>query len=360
MKKLFNIGMFGYESINSWTPRMAEELNKMGYRVQQFSVTKTRDLLSPMDRLAYLNQKKAMPLSVLLSPHTDELDAVIVAQSYLYTFNDLKIPVVYYHTETSSPYTMRGSPNSNYGWPTHCAMKLPEAYNFLHSYDPWGYNEIGYHFYLYPAAHPPFFDHEAEKVIDVSYIGAPSDMFDKRQRDWLWNRMLKTMHEIEAFIKLRELAYVYYNEKEVQAGFKTYNQVLQKSKHMILTAHEGVYLGRRHIECLAAHTIPIIYIECDAAKKIFHELGFQEKGRYQNCYFYYDTSSLEDLIKGLEYDPEIANRGYEVFMNNHTFGHRALTLIKVLEMTLDYFVVRGEEEVDKTKGPTIHKSDAMV
>ena len=225
MKKLYNIGMFGYESKNSWTPRMAEELNRMGYRVHQFSVSKSRDLLSPMDRLAYLNQKKAMPLSTLLSPYVEELDVVIVAQSYFNTFNDLKIPVIYYHTEITSPYTCRGNANSSFGWPTHCAMKLPEAYNWLHSYDAWGYSQIAYHFYLYPAAHPPFFDHAEEKTIKVTCVGAPSDLFDKRARDWVWNRMLRIQHEIEAFIKSKELAYVFYNEDEVQAGFKTYNQV---------------------------------------------------------------------------------------------------------------------------------------
>lgn len=360
MKKIRCIGMFGYESANSWTPRMAEEINKHHIHVNQFSVSKTRDIISPLEREAILTHKRAVPLSKLFNPHADELDIAIVGQSYIYTFNDLKIPVIYYHTEISSVYTCRGYPNSSWGWPTHCAMKLPEAYNWLHSYDPWGYNQVKHHFYLYPAAHPPYFDHNEEKDLDVVYIGAPSDMFDKRQRDWVWNRMLKHQQETQAFLRRREICHMFFNEKEVQADFATYNKSLARAKHIILTAHEGVYLGRRHIEALAAHTIPIIWIECDAAKKIFHDLGYEEKGKRQNCYFYYNNEDLEDLIRGLEYDPEIAERGYELFMNNHTFGHRVLTLLKVIERTCDNLFVKRGENIDKTKGPTIYKTDSMV
>jgi hypothetical protein len=347
------IGIFGYESPNSWTPLMAKAFNDQGYTVIQFSVNKTRAALGPLVGDEHLKYKRPVKLSDIIGTvKTTKIDVLFVAQSYMYTVNDLSIPVIYWHTELTSPLTLRN--------PTHILYKLPEMDYWVRNYFAYEHHKIKHHFYLPPAVNPPFYNFEMEKDRLVSYLGAPTDTFD-RIRDWCWNSMQKDMKRIEAHIKLNTDIDMVYDVGETPADTQEYNEALGRSNYMILTAHSGVYIGRRIFECCASKCIPIVWIENDNAYKCHKDLGFEESGQERNCYMFRTLDDLDSIVdEALKPDPMMANRAYNLVLKYHTFGHRVLSLLKIMELTLTEFKVTPKEEVDDAKSPIVYQAKLMV
>jgi hypothetical protein len=140
------LGIFGYESPNSWTPLMSQAFNSHGYTVVQFSVNKTRTALGPLVGEYHLKNKRPVKLSDIIGTvKTQKIDVLFVAQSYMYTENDLDIPVFYWHTELTSSITLRN--------PTHILYKLPEMDYWVRNYFPYEHSRIKHHYYLPPAVH---------------------------------------------------------------------------------------------------------------------------------------------------------------------------------------------------------------
>jgi hypothetical protein len=347
------IGILGYESPNSWTPLMSAAFNNNGYTVIQFSVNKTRSALGPLFGDEHLKYKRPVNLSdVIGTVKTQKIDVLFVAQSYMYTNNDLSIPVFYWHTELTSAITCRN--------PTHILYKLPEMDYWVRNYFPYEHHKMRHHFYIPPAVHPPHYNFEMDKDRLVSYIGAPSDTFD-RIRDWVWNSMQRDMKQIEAHIKLMTNVHTFYDMGEKPADHKDYNEALARSNYMILTSHNGVYIGRRVFECCASKCVPIIWIENDNAYKCYKDLGFEESGSNQNCYMYRTIEDLDSIVDdSLKPDPMMANRAYNLIEKYHTFGHRCLTILKIMELTLTEFKIKPKEEIGDDKSPIIYQAKSMV
>jgi hypothetical protein len=353
MKEIRNIGIIGYEGANSWAPLMAEAFNKLKYEVTHFSISRIRDAMDPLTKDDYLQWKRPFSIKSAIHGYEDRLDILFVEQSFIHFMNDIEIPVVYHHTELTTPLTVRH--------PDYLSMKIPEMENFIHSYHPWEYHQIRYHYYHFPQAYPPHYANDFPKDIPISYIGAPADMFD-RKRDWVWNLMCQPMWNIEEHIKLwaNPKVYVYDDQDDEPATHAVYNEMMARSQFVVLTAHMGVYIGRRHMEALACKTIPIIWTENGEAKRWLNQLGFIEEGKEQNCYFFSDTAQLKALIETVEYDAEIAERGYKMLTEHHTPGHRALMIERILELTMNRLYIKKRSEVEYEKSPVIYKTKSLV
>ena len=347
------LGIIGYESPNSWTPLVSKAFNDQGYTVVQFSINKTRSALGPLFGDQHLKHKKPVPLSDIIGTvQSHKIDVLFVAQSYMYTVNDLTIPVFYWHTELTSAPTCRN--------PTHILYKLPEMDYWMRNYFPYEHSRIKHHYFIPPACHPPHYAFDMEKDRLVSYVGAPSDTFD-RIRDWIWNDMQRDMKRIEGHINLMTNVHTIYDVGETPADHREYNESLGRSHYMILTAHNGVYIGRRVMECCAAKCVPIIWIENDNAYKTYKNLGFEEKGDNQNCYMYRTLEDLDSIVDdNLKPDPVMEKRAYNLILNNHTFGHRVLTFLKIMDLTLTEFKIKPKEEIDDEKSPIIYQTNTVV
>lgn len=334
--------MLGYESNNSFTPIMCKVLSEMGHIVTQFSIGKVRASMGPGMADQYLKFKRPFPLSQAIFGFEDKLDILHVVQSYIYWKNDLEryMPLIYLHTELSSPLTCYT--------PTHIEMRLPEMNHFLHSYFPWQWNNIPYKYLLYPSAHPLHYDPDYKKDLNISFVGPPSNTFD-RIRDYVWNTMSKQHTEIKEYYKRKEIGHYIDHMGENPSTFPQYNMMLARSEHMVLTAHRGVYLSRRMFECLASKTIPILYVENDKCKEILRDVGFLWEGRRQNCYTYRKKEDL-DSFNNIKYDENIAENGYNLLLENHTFNHRALKILKQINLScgrLRSFPIPEKEEIDE-------------
>ena len=330
------IGMLGYESNNSFTPLIAQALNEdFKQNVITYSVTRVRDLIGPLLGDDYLKYKKLVPLSAALKGGCplEDLDVLIVDQSYMYLYNDLRIPVMYHHTELQQMPTM--GTNNGEGCPTHALYKNPEMSDFYHSAMPYWWKTVRYHYNMFPCAHPLHYNPDYKKDIPCVFVGAPSDMFD-RIRDWLWKDMQRDHWEITNYIQSRNLCLCLDDLGEVSATVTELNQSYARAQHMVLTAFNGVYIGRKVFECLASKCIPIIWVENDNAKLCLESLGFKHK---VNCYFYHKKEELDYLTK-LKYDPSIAENGYNLLLENHTFNHRALQLMNIIERTLPRLTIK--------------------
>jgi hypothetical protein len=311
---------------------MIEELHE-GFKqnVIHFSIDQLRDQLGPLDADRYMKYKKHYPLSSVIKGYENNLDLLIIEESYLWFENDLTIPVMYYHTEPHMACTVK--------WPTHILYKNMQANDFLHSLHPWGWHTVKWKATMYPCVHPPFWMPDHPKDVQCSFIGAPSDMFD-RKRDWMWTMMQKDHWEIVGYINNHNLCTVIDDLGDEPVIHRTYNEYIARSKHMILTSFNGVYMGRRTMECLASKCIPIIWIESDKSEQFHRSLGFIPHPELKsNCYFYRKKEELPKLAN-MEYDPVMAHNGYELMINNHTFGHRALTIMRLIERTCTQLQVK--------------------
>ena len=323
------IGLMGYTHNNSWVPRILEHLHKdMGQNCIHFNVEQCRDMLSPLESEKVLKYKKPYPLSLAIKGYNEidktPVDILIMEESFMWFENDLKIPVLYRHTETQMPLTVK--------YPTHVLYKNPEMNDFCHSMDPWGWKQILWKQNLFPAAHPPFWVNEVEKDVQCSFMGAPSDMFD-RKRDYLWRIMQRDHWRIVDHIESGHYCSTYTDLGDEGISHRIYNEMMSRSRHTILTAFNGVWVGRRVFEALACKTIPIIWIENDECERCYRALKFiPYPERNHNCYFYRTPSELPALAKR-EYDPQMAARGYDMFMSNHTFYHRAHEILDLIHRT---------------------------
>lgn len=320
-----HIGMLGYESMNSFTPIMCKILSDMGHVVTQFSIGKVRNSMGPGIADQYLKFKRPFPLSQAINEYEMKLDLLHVVQSYIWWKNDLErfMPVFYLHTELSSALACKT--------PTHIELRLPEMDHFLHSYFPWEWKMIPYKYMLYPAAQPAHYDPDYRKDLHMSFIGPPSNTFD-RVRDWVWNFMSQKHIEIKTYFERKELGHYIDMVGEQPATFPQYNMMLARSEHLVTTNHRGVYISRRIMEALASKTIPIMYVENDKCQRVLRDLGFKWDGREQNCYTYRKKEEL-DKFKHIKYDNNIAERGLNLLLENHAHHHRALTMLKQINLT---------------------------
>ena len=324
----FVIGMLGYTANNSWTPRILEYLHQsLKQNVIHFNVDHCRDMLGPLYGEKHMKYKKLVPLSAALKGFNETeqtpVDMLIVEQSYLWFKNDLKIPVIYHHTELQMPFTVK--------YPTHVLYKNPEMNNYLHSIEPSGWKSILYKTNLYPAVHPPFWINDAEKIYQCAFIGPPTDMFD-RKRDFLWGLFQHNHADTVEYLMNSNFCDKFHDLGDEMPP-RRYNETISKSKHIILTAFNGVWIGRTVMEALACKTIPIIWIENDDAElcyRALHFIPFPEKSH--NCYFYRNKYEL-DALAVREYDPAMADRGYQMMIKYHTFGHRALQILDLIKRT---------------------------
>ncbi len=324
----FVIGMLGYTANNAWTPRILEYLHQsLKQNVIHFNVDQCRDMLGPLVSEKSMKYKKPVKLSDCLKGFNEgentPIDLLIIEESYLWFENDLKIPVFYYHTELQMPFTVK--------YPTHILYKCPEMNDFLHSIEPHGWKSILYKTNLFPAAHPPFWSFEVKKDIQCSFVGPPTDMFD-RKRDFLWKLFQKDHQEIMQYIINSHLCDVIHDLGDEHPP-RRYNKTQGRSKHMIITAFNGVWIGRTVMEALAAHTIPIIWIEnddCEFMYRYLHFIPFPEKEH--NCYFFRKKYEL-DALAIREYDPQMADRGHQMLLKYHTFGHRAMQILDIIKRT---------------------------
>lgn len=341
---IMNIGVLGYESPNSFTPLISEGMHGEGHMVTQFSINKVKNSLGPFNSRDHLEYKEPYSLKRAIYGYEHKLDFLVVAQSFMHFHNDLKIPVIYFHTELTAPLTVKT--------PTHLAMKLPEMGNFIHSYSPYEWSQIKHKFMLWPAVHPPHYDPDQEKTIKLCWAGAPSDMFD-RKRDWVWNMMQEDMNEIKRYLDIKQIGMVFEDKGEIPLDHPEYHKIITHAEHMVLTSHRGVYLGRRIFECCASKTIPIVWIENDVSQEVHEYLGFKHK---KNCYFFREKEEL-DQYSTIEYDPEIAQNGYDLIMDRHTFGHRALSLLKQVQMST---IPMKSITPEILKKPEVKKEDAKA
>lgn len=315
------IGMLGYALNNSWSFRMMDELNKVfHWDIVLFEVDKVRDILGPLVGEKHTKYKKLIHLSDVIKGY-ENIEMLIVEESYLWFKNDLKIPVIYYHTEIQMPYTVK--------YPTVVLYKNPEMNDFLHSFEPFGWSKILWKAISYPCAFPNFYMPDHPKDIQCSFVGPPTDMFD-RKRDYLWRLFQQDHRIIVEYIQRKHLT-TFYHDLGDEHHVARYNETLARSKHMICTSFNGVWIGRTMIECLASKCIPIIWVENDQAEHCLrNSLGYIPFPEEEcNCYFFRKPYELDSIVFR-EYDNNMAERGYNLFLENHTFMHRAFELDQLI------------------------------
>ena len=343
--KFRKIGILGYESPNSWTPIMVRTLLDMDkkegrYIVTQYKISQIAKTYPPAQSNLLGKYKKPYSLWEAIFEHRD-IDILFVSQSMWHYENDLQfwgIPVIYYHCELNSDLHMH-STNYKEDWSRACdffAYKLPEIPNWVHQKSPWEMAKIPVKFYLPPCADPLYWGDpdKMEKDINVSLIGSPDDTFDMKYRDYYWNTMQTEIRKLKSWND--QTGFATYYPTPVNMGM--YEKTLRRSEHMVIPANRGVYVGRRIFECFATKTIPILWVENEWCKQAFDDLGIDDRV----AYFYHKPEDLKNMK--LEYDPKMAQRGYDLLLDRHTPGHRVLKIIKEVE-----------EHWDEIKNPHLMK-----
>ena len=345
------IGVIGFESANSLPQRLCEEFAKMKVgTITQFSINNAIARVGPDLKGDYTYHKELLPMSRMIHKH-EEQDFIFVEQSFVYQKIDVPVPIMYYHAELNSPFTIH---IPKWYWkakiPSWLALKLVEAEDILHMWAPQQYRRWRNRLPFLPAAHPPFYDPKLtdpntprqKKDILFSWIGPPDDTFIKTRRDYYWNRMGKPEESIVRYVTDRNICSMF---STTPVDVPTYLDVMRSSKFTLITSNEGVYMGRRVMEGALCFTVPVIWIENDNAERWIRDAGYDET----NSIFFRTKPELRGIRLLLEAMPDaeykmMADAAYKTTFEAHTFRHRA-------ELIMDQ--VKNHTNVKKTKSKWI-------
>ena len=128
-----------------------------------------------------------------------------------------------------------------------------------------------------------------------------------------------------------------YSHEDSKVTRKIYTDLIERSKFILCTNNIGTYIGRRHVEALAAGSVPVCFIENDTAARVLEELGYYDN---INCLFFRSERDLINTAKEIKEMPEekylqMKKEGYKLLMERHLPGHRLLDIFNEVEKILD-------------------------
>jgi hypothetical protein len=324
-----HIGLLGFEADNSLVNSLKRQFltkDKDG-RVQNivttFSISNIFEHFVPVQRKErVMRWKEPVLLSDCVSERPD-IDVLIIEQSYLHYINDLSIPVIYKHNEMFSPPTC---------WtPDIILYNNYEMFDFVHQYYPNYHSKIKRFAYSYPAAEPAYFNPNRKKPIKFVNIGPPTDTFDKRRRDFIWNNMQDFHNKVQACFRDEGLG-TDITDHDIKPS--EYKDLLETSEFVLISNNWGTYLGRRQCEALAAGCIPVMMVENQDCMRNVTEYGFIDGS---NCLMFADLEQLREAARYIEIMTpkevlDMRTAGMKLLLERHTFEHRAKQILAEINL----------------------------
>lgn len=313
--KILIISPIGYGLGCHIGENMVGVFKKLGYKV---SFVHSKDL-----KQKQLHKKELLNLSTILNAFQLEIpDFCFVNQIRTRLFNDIQVPIFYFHTGWYSEVGVLGKHIINY----FRQDQLLNAYDYGERV-----NKVMYH-----AVNPEtFYPIEIERIKGVHGIGY--------RRSWKeWDKIVGDMKPMVDLMyketeEFKELGFHYY---DTPVNDMQYRNIIKQIEAFNPIIGYGEYVSRRMLEAMACKTL-IVYrldftINEDGSRDYSVHKDMLEGMGYYADEHYIEVKSMKDIKQKWESITEkekdvMREKAYEVTINNHTHIHRAKQVLEDFE-----------------------------
>lgn len=279
----------------------------------------------------YYIGKRVFPISRLIREYPNS-DIVFIENPKFSFDNDVDTPVIYYHRDLNCNCYVRNADFFLYRFKGAIRKNLPISgqLELVKLYYPEIYwnEDVKKLFFVHAVSPDEFSEYDSIKkdIFGITYIGSYKSVktminFNSIHRTIYWHHV-----EIMEFIEEYDVAEYF---QEVSGGIADYRAILARSEAIFIIPAWNSWSTRRLFEASLYRTIPVIFIQNDAAKKVFNELGYKHG---ETCIMFYNKEELLDLHL-YEYDVKsIQEAGFKMVMKRHTYKARAQELLNKINI----------------------------
>lgn len=273
-----------------------------------------------VDKLYY--DREPIPLSFFykLAPPVKQLvfNVIFVEQNGFDFYNDIDLPVIYYHRDIPTPPFMNDPDIFLYRFKAmerSIPKQCPELWN----------NGIYKKRFLNAVAMDQF-EHNLPKIYEgVNWVGW--------QKPLEYHLTIPTDREYYQWVKkildyCRKKFLINYHPHGIH--YTEAKRILQQSEAVLIVPGNEAYVTRKIYEAAVAKTLIVLWVQNEEGFQIFTEIGLKHK---ENCIMWRKLPELEKICLDLYDYPmdEIINNAYNWVKNNHTWDNRAHELLRILE-----------------------------
>ena len=245
-----------------------------------------------------------------------KFDVMFVEQNGFRFYNDLGIPVIYYHRDIPTPLFMTDMDILLYRF-----KKMEEI---IEEENPKLWSNGIYKKRFLNAVGMNQFEHNLPKIYEgINWIGW------EKPFEFYWN-----MPEQKAYYEHVKVI-VDYARKNFLINYHPHGiayseakRILQQSEAVLIIPGNEAYVTRKIYEAAVAKTMVILYIQNSLAEQIFKEIGLKHG---VNCIMFSKKEALKGIALNFNSFPkeEIIKNAYNWVKDNHTWAHRAKELIEI-------------------------------
>jgi len=277
------------------------DLIKLGWHSKENDVYKKR--------YEYFPNSKALTFTKMIP------DLILFDEPAWDFYNDVKIPVFYYHREYERTPTVY-YPDRAYFW----HQGVINDWEGIRGNPHWC-NKVKVKKVIGPAINPKRFNINQPKTIrGVTCLGGRETMLgclqtkESRATEYL----TYSYQEIKEFIKL---GFPFIEDNNNGLTDERYRELLPTCESLWFCAPLGQYVSRRILEAMYCKVVVIMRLESEEHRKALQEMGFNANEHYVEIKELKDMVELNKTWKYENYK-DMTEKAYNVVINRHLFSHK--------------------------------------
>ena len=317
LKNILIIGP-GLDKGCHFSENILEAFKEKGYNAELLDLIKLGWYSKENDvykkRYEYFPNSKALTFTKMIP------DLILFDEPAWDFYNDVKIPVFYYHREYERTPTVY-YPDRAYFW----HQGVINDWEGIRGNPHWC-NKVKVKKVIGPAINPKRFNINQPKTIrGVSCLGGRETMLgclqtkESRATEYL----TYSYQEIKEFIKL---GFPFIEDNNNGLTDERYRELLPTCESLWFCAPLGQYVSRRILEAMYCKVVVIMRLESEEHRKALQEMGFNANEHYVEIKELKDMVELNKTWKYENYK-EMTEKAYNVVISRHLFSHKVDFLV---------------------------------
>jgi len=320
-----NILFIGSMYVNSTSRGLAPEMNRLGFDWAGFmdSFGFARKFVKKYFNINfndYIQRRKPFPLSFLFNvipSQLKQLDYIFVEQNAFLFYNDIDVPVIYYHRDIPTDLFMTDMDVLLYRF-KKMEKIVSEQYPQI-----WGNGIIKKRFLN--GVCMELFEHDLPKIYEgINWIGwlKPFEWYFKLPKQKAYYIHVKKIVDYA-----RKNLLINYHRMGI--AYSEATRILQQSQAVLILPGTEAYVTRKIYEAAVAKTLIVLWVQNNEGQKIYDGLGLVHQ---KNCIMFRKKEELRELadLKGIDIGG-ITSEAYKWVKENHTWANRAQELAEICD-----------------------------
>ena len=295
-----------------FSENMLEAFKEKGYNTELLDLIKLGWYSKECDE--YKKRHARYPISKALTFTTMIPDLILFDEPAWDFYNDVKIPVFYYHREYNRSPTIF-HPDRAYFW----HQSVIDNWNGIRG-NPFWMHQVKEKRVIGIAVNPKQFKQQPKIIKGVTCLGGRETMYNclKMKEDKATEYLTQSLQEIVEFIML---GFPFIEDNNNGLSDERYRELLPQCESLWICFPLGQYISRRLLEAMYNKVVVILKLENHEHEQILSDMGFKANEHYVAIK---DIKDMIELNKNWNYNnyKEMTEKAYNVVINRHLFSHK--------------------------------------